>query len=191
MLDTIRGYPIKFIQKASPRQNDAFDFCRIYSFYTEPTAKCQRLKYIIRAEAHKDVFALKFYAARDKNLDNKYNRLINIHTYRGALRIFITCASLIPILLQDYPDSSFIVNGARTIDIFNKVENEIETQRFRIYRTLATKIIGDQHFEHYQFKEISSYLLIRKKLNSEIEEDKKRIKSMFLNLYDIEDICVS
>lgn len=75
MLDSIQGYPINFIQKASPRKNDAFDFCRVYSFYTEPTLQCQRLKYIIRAEAHEDVFAIKFYAARDKNLDDKYNRV--------------------------------------------------------------------------------------------------------------------
>lgn len=188
MLDAIQGYPLKFIQKASSGKNDAFDFCRIYCFYTESTSKCQRLKYIIRAEAHKDVFAIKFYAARDKYLDNKYNRVINTHTYRAVLRIFVTCASLIPILTKDYPDYSYIVNGAQTIDSLNKIENEAETQRFRIYRSLATKIIGEQYFGHYQFKEISSYLIIKKRCNSNIEEDKKRIKSMFLNLYDLDDI---
>lgn len=104
------------------------------------------------------------------------------------MRIFVTCASLIPILVKDYPDFSYIVNGAQTIDPLNKIENEAETQRFRIYRSLATKVIGEQHFGHYQFKEISSYLLIRRRCNSDIGEDKKRIKSMFLNLYDIDDI---
>ncbi len=188
MLDSIQGYPIKFIQKASPKENDAFDFCRIYSFYTDPTPECQRLKYIIRAEAHNDVFALKFYAARDKNLDNKYNRIMGIHTYKGALKIFITCAALIPILAKDFPEASYIVNGARTIDHLNKVEDGNETQRFRIYRTLATKIIGEQQYEHYQFKEISSYLLVKRKKDINIENEKNRIKSIFMDRYEIEDI---
>lgn len=188
MLDSIQAYPISFIQKASPTGNDAFDFCRIYAFYTDPTPECQRLKYIVRAEAHDDVFAIKFYAARDKNLDDKYNRIMSVHTYKGALRIFVTCASLIPLLAKDFPNASYIVNGARTIDRFRKVEGENETQRFRIYRTLAIKIIGEQQFGHYQFKEISSYLLVKKKPNVDIEEDKARIKSIFIDRYDIEDV---
>lgn len=69
MLENIQAYPIKFIQRMSPHTNDAFDFCRIYCFYTDATLTCQKLKYIIRAEAHKDVFAIKFYGARDSKLD--------------------------------------------------------------------------------------------------------------------------
>ncbi len=188
MLDSIQAYPINFIQKASSKENDAFDFCWIYSFYTEPTDGCQRLKYIIRAEAHDDVFAIKFYAARDKGLDDKYNRIMGVHSYKGALRIFLTCASLIPVLSQKFPDASYIVNGARTINHLKKVEDENETQRFRIYRALALKIIGKQHFKHYQFKEISSYLLVKRKPGVEVEEEKQRIKSIFMDRYDIEDV---
>lgn len=188
MLESIKGYPIQFIQKSSPSKNDMFDFCMVYCFYTKPTSKSQRLKYIIRAEAHDDVFAIKFYTARDKALDDKYNRVIGAYDYTGTLRIFVTCASLIPILMEKFPTYSFIVNGARTIDSSNKIENESETQRFRIYRALATKIIGEQSFKHYQFKEISSYLLIRRKPDINTEEDKNRIKAIFLDRYDIEDI---
>lgn len=188
MLEKIQAYPIKFIQKASPNLDDAFDFCRVYRFYTDAIPTCQRLKYIIRAEAHERVFAIKFYAARDKKLDNKYNRILGVYDYISALRILVTCASLIPELMQEFPEYSYIVNGARTIDINKKIENESETQRFRVYRALATKIIGTQSFEHYQFKEISSYLLVRKLLNINIEDEKNRIKQMFLNRYEIEDI---
>lgn len=173
MLEKVQAYDIKFIQKASPTSSDAFDFCRVYRFYTDAIPTCQRLKYIIRAEAHNKVFAIKFYAARDKKLDNKYNRTLGVYDYISALRIFVTCASLIPKLMKDFPDYSFIVNGARTIDINKKIENESETQRFRVYRALATRIIGTQLFEHYQFKEISSYLLIRKQPNINIEDEKK------------------
>lgn len=75
------------------------------------------MKYIIRAEAHEDVFAIKFYAARDKRDDNKCNKILNIHSYSGSLRIFLTCASIVPIILEKYPLSSFIINGARSIDL--------------------------------------------------------------------------
>lgn len=186
MLEQLQAYPIRFIQKASPKGGDAFDFCRIYSFYTEATPTCQRLKYILRAEAHEDVFAIKFYAARDTKLDDKYNRILGVHSYTNALKIFLTCASLIPILMVDFPTYSYIVNGARTIDVNKNIEGESETQRFRIYRALATKIIGTQLFEHYQFKEISSYLLVRKKTDVNIENEKNRIKNIFLERYSLQ-----
>ena len=85
MLDSIEPYDIHFIQKASPTSNgDAFDFSYIYKFRTERTVKYQSLKYIIRVEAIGDLFAIKFYAARDGKLDNKYNLLfkhITIHKH--------------------------------------------------------------------------------------------------------------
>lgn len=189
MLDNIKAYSIQFIQKVSSSPNDTFDFCMVYCFYTEPKDKAsQRLKYIIRAEAHRDVFAIKFYATRDKHLDYKYNRILDTHSYIETLRIFYTCASLIPILMKDYPEASFIVNGARSIDVTNKIEDGSETQRFRIYRTLATMIVGEKTFIHYQFKEVSSYLLLRKKNGIDIEEDKNRVKNIFLERYGIEDM---
>ena len=72
MFDRIQPFELKYIQKASPKEGDAFDFSLIYKFYTDRTKEYQRLKYIIRAEAYEDVFAIKFYAARDRRLDNKY-----------------------------------------------------------------------------------------------------------------------
>lgn len=188
MLDKYQPYIIKFIQKTSPSLDDVFDFCRVYKFFTQASPTCQKLKYIIRAEAHDKVFAIKFYAARDRKLDNKYNRILGVHSYRNTLRIMITCASLIPELMKDFPDYSYIVNGARTIDINNKIEDEAETQRFRIYRNIAAQIIGTTYFEHYQFKEISSYLLVNKKYNINVEDQKDRIKEMFLSRYEINNV---
>ena len=46
-------------------------------------------------------FAIKFYAARDRKLDNKYNRIIKVHGYKGAMGIFITCASVIPMIIKN------------------------------------------------------------------------------------------
>lgn len=72
MLDNIKPYELKKIQKASPLKSDAFDVSYIYSFRTERTDKHQSLKYIVRVEKFEDVFAIKFYAKRDHKLDTKY-----------------------------------------------------------------------------------------------------------------------
>lgn len=135
MFDRIQPFELKYIQKASPKEGDAFDFSLIYKFYTDRTKEYQRLKYIIRAEAYEDVFAIKFYAARDRKLDNKYNRIVKAHDYRGAMRIFVTCASIIPIIIEKYPNFSFAVNGAESMDMeSDKVESRSNNQRFRIYK---------------------------------------------------------
>ena len=118
MLDNISPYKCYFIQKASPSNGDAFDFSYIYKFYTDRTDKYQRLKYIIRVEAHDSVFALKFYAARDRKLDKKYNRILQAHGYTNSLRIFVTCAYLVPEILKKHPNASFAINGASSIDIY-------------------------------------------------------------------------
>ena len=124
MLDSLKSYPLHFIQKASPGEGDAFDFAYIYKFYTERTERYQRLKYIMRVEAYEDVFAIKFYAARDRQLDDKYNRILRVHKYKGAIRTFLTCAEVVLQLYAQYPFASFIVQGASSKDfISGKEEN--------------------------------------------------------------------
>ena len=123
MLDNIRPYKMIFIQKASPNVGDAFDFAYIYKFYSNRKDICQRLKYIVRVEVTNDIFAIKFYAARDKKLDNKYNRILKMHNYTETLRIFMTCASIVPLILQKFPLASFVINGAQSLDLeSNKIE---------------------------------------------------------------------
>lgn len=95
MLDSVKSYPLYFVQKASPGEGDAFDFAYIYKFYTERTSQYQRLKYVMRVEAYEDVFAIKFYAARDRKLDEKYNRILRAHSYWGTMCTFLTCAEVV------------------------------------------------------------------------------------------------
>lgn len=181
MLDQIQPFQLKFIQKASPKEGDAFDFSLIYKFHTDRTTLCQRLKYIIRVEAYEDVFAIKFYAARDRKLDNKYNRIVKAHNYKSALKIFVTCASIIPCLIKEYPHASFAVNGAESMDMeSDKVESRESNQRFRIYRTIALNLFGRETFEHFEYKNVSSYILVNRKGCEHIEIKKDNIKDMFL-----------
>lgn len=187
MLDNIRPYDIHFIQKASPGDGDAFHLSYIYKFRSNKTDKYQSLKYIIRVEVIDDIYAIKFYAARDRKLDNKYNRIIKAHNYSGTLRIFVTCASIVPIILEDYPLASFIINGAQSLDLkSNKIEDRANNQRFRLYKNVAIRLFGKEVFEHYEFPEISSYLIVNRRKCSDIEEKKNRIKETLLNIYDIE-----
>ena len=37
MFDRIQPFELKYIQKASPKEGDAFDFSLIYKFYTDKT----------------------------------------------------------------------------------------------------------------------------------------------------------
>lgn len=147
MLDNISPYKCYFIQKASPSNGDAFDFSYIYKFYTDRTDKYQRLKYIIRVEAHDSVFALKFYAARDRKLDKKYNRILQAHGYTNSLRIFVTCAYLVPEILKKHPNASFAINGASSIDIYSrKREGKYDNQRFRIYKVISNILFTRDKF---------------------------------------------
>lgn len=181
MLDKLRPYNLYFIQKASPGEGDAFDYALIYKFYTERTEEYQRLKYIIRIEVFEDVFALKFYAARDRKMEDKYNRIIKAHNYSGVMRIFLTCAFLILKLHEEFPTYSFVINGAESNDLEgNKVEGKNSTQRFRIYRIFALQVFGREKFEHYQYPSVSSYMLVNRNGDEDIESKAERIKDMFI-----------
>lgn len=186
MLDNIHPYKYEFIQKASPLTEDAFDFAYIYKFYTDRDNTCQRLKYIIRAESHDFVFAIKFYAARDKKSDKKYNRILKAHKYVKTLSIFVTCAYLVPEILKKHQNASFAINGARSIDLrSDKIEGEANNQRFRIYKEISRRLFTKEKFEHFEFEEISSYLLVNKDCDN-IYKRKDEIKEVFLSRYIIE-----
>lgn len=88
MFEYCEPFKISFIQKASPSEGDAFDFAFIYKFFTDGSSSVQKFKYILRAEVFEDVFAIKFYAARDRKLDNKYNRILRVHDYKSITRLF-------------------------------------------------------------------------------------------------------
>lgn len=187
MLDSVEPYDIHFIQKASPGPGDAFDFSYIYKFRTDRTKHYQSLKYIIRVEANGDVFAIKFYAARDKKLDDKYSRIIKAHSYLDTLRIFITCASVVSPLLKKHPRVSFVINGAQSMDLKSgKMESSSNNQRFRLYRYIAMRLFGRSVFEHYNFPEVSSYLIVNRSGCQDVELKKHEIMQRLVNIYDID-----
>lgn len=117
----------------------------------------------------------------------RYLSKTKMHNYTETLRIFMTCASIVPLILQKFPLASFVINGAQSLDLeSNKIEGRANDQRFRLYKNMATQLFGKERFEHYEFIEISSYLMVNKKECSDIERKKDRIKETLLNLYDID-----
>jgi hypothetical protein len=127
------------------------------------------------------VFAIKFYAKIHKRSDLKYSKIIN----KGDLiNILLTAAKVIPILLKDYTTASFAFSGARSIDIYSqKVESYQLNQRFRVYRGLITKVFGSEKFTHFQYEEISAYMLVNNS-SSDINEKEREIAKMFTETYN-------
>lgn len=136
----------------------------------------------MHADYHQeDVFAIKFYAQKDKQDDHKYSRLTN----KGdVFNILITCLRVIPIILTDYPTSLFGFIGSRTVDrASGTVEDFQNTQRFRVYCGIVEGTIGEQTFEHFVYEEVSGYLLVNRSA-PDIDAKEQVINRMFSNTYN-------
>jgi hypothetical protein len=172
------GYSLKFVQKKPCKDHSNHLFSLIYKFYSPVT----KYIYILHADYHKEnVFAIKFYAKKDRNSDYKYSRLTN----KGDVgNILITCLKAVPIILQDYPEASFGFIGSRTIDKESyTVEDYRNNQRFRIYKRVVEQKIGFNVFGHYVYEDISGYLLINKLTKQDTDSKEKAIIKMFEETY--------
>ena len=178
MIYTQQPYPLRFIQLERCKDITPHLFTYIYKFRSPAT----KYYYVLRADYHaENVFAVKFYAQQHKHSDYKYSKLTN----KGdVIRILITCLSVIPPLLDEFPGASFGFIGSRTIDkVSRRVEGFNRTQRFRVYRKIVNETIGPDTFEHFEYPDISGYLLINR--DSENIEEKERILiRMFSDTYE-------
>jgi len=172
------GYALKFIQRDRIKDQSAHLQSYIYKFFSEKT----KLFYIVKADYHKyNVFAIKFYPKSYRGYKEKYNTITN----KGDVQnILITCAKVIPLLLKDFPTSSFGFIGSPSIDArSNRVENYVINQRFRIYRQIVSQKIGTSTFVHFEYEQISAYLLINR-ANSDIQTYELNVSQMFCETYD-------
>lgn len=185
MFDNIRPYNLKRIQRDhSSKVCKLFDECFVYKFFTDKNTKGGPTRYIARAERYGECIAVKFYPQSAEE-DYRYSISTNRFSFRGVLQIILTCANLIPILMKKYPNASFIIKASEGIDLqLNTEEPEQNNQRFRIYRYAISKVIGDDHFEHYEYPNVSAYLLLNKKSGAKKDELEKFLVEKF-NLEDI------
>lgn len=171
------GYELIFVQIDRCRDVSAHLLSYIFKFFSSKTG----YNYILRAEYHsEDVFAVKFYCKKDKRSRFKYHKIVN----KGDVgNIFITCLKVIPILLQKYPTASFGICGSPTIDFKSKmIENYANNQRFRTYCYVISLKIGTETFTHYDYQNVSSYLLLNNK-NPDLETKENLIIKMFSDTY--------
>ena len=185
MIFTHSGYKLRFVQKR-PINEDDHIFSLIFTFISPVT----KYKYILIADFHtQDLFAIKFYCSKDKKSEFKYSNIIN----KGdAMNIFATCASVIPILLIDYPKASFGLCASRSIDRRTLLLEPVQqNQRFKIYSCLIKAKFGSQTFTHFQYPQISSYLLINNDCEDVVIKERAIIVALcttYPNLPDISSI---
>lgn len=159
-------------------EQDRSDHLYTYLFRFKSTHT--RLTYILRAEYHKnDVFGVKFFAKPHRDSEKKYSLLTN----KGyALRIFLTCASVVPKLLECYPKASFGLIGSRMLDEENQeIEDPDRNIRYRVYQKVIEDLFGNDTFAHYAYPKISGYLLLNKK--RDVDHTKAAIEKMFIDNY--------
>jgi len=177
--DKYPGYELKFIQKRNCKDGSAHLFSLIYKFRSPVT----KLDYVLTADYHEeDVFAVKFYAKMHRKSEFKYSLIVN----RGDLgNILMTCLKVIPLILQEYPNASFGFIGSRSYDRKSKtLENYQNTQRYNVYTYLVNKTIGHKTFQHYQYDELSGYLLVNRKNLWNIQVKERAIAKMFALTYN-------
>ena len=115
--------------------------------------------YILNADYHnEDVFAIKFYCKKDSKSDYKYSKIINKGDFGNIL---VSCAKVIPLLLETYPTASFAFCASRSVDSKNNTVEQLPlNQRFQTYRYIAEKKFGPITFTHFEYPHISCYLMV-------------------------------
>lgn len=173
------GYDLQFIQKRRIKDGSAHLFSFLYKFYSPVT----ELQYVLTADYHEgDFFAIKFYAKMHRKSDFKYSLITN----KGDVgNLLVTCLKCVPVLLETHPTASFGFVGSRTYDkVSKKLEDYSNTQRFRIYREFVMAKIGADIFKHYEYEDISGYLLVNRNCAMDIEAKERELVTMLAETYN-------
>lgn len=180
-------YCLKFVQSdKAHNKNDGFEYCYVYKFFAWSCKYKCAFKYIIRAEAHDDCFAIKYYCVRNKHSEYKYSRVLNFFSPIEVKRIMEVCASVIPIILKIHPNASFCFLGSQSMDESGRIEGRSNTQRYRIYCELVRRIFGDKLFYITLHNEVSGCVFVNKRFNSNYADSEKRIVAYLSEIYDFE-----
>jgi hypothetical protein len=166
------GYKFALVSKTTISKT-LFLRQRIYSF----RSLFRRYHAIVEEYEH-SVFIVKFFPVSHKLSDKKYNVIFNDY---DAPRVIRTCIDIMLSIASENALSSFGFIGANTIsDDF--YENEINTQRFRIYRHIMLNFFKEDSFSHLEESSISAYLMVNKK-NKNFVELTPKIVEMFQKIY--------
>lgn len=189
MFDNIRPYELKRIQiDHSPKINELFEECFIYKFFTDEQTKGGKTRYIARAEVYGESIAVKFYP-QSADEEHRYSASTNRFTFKGVIKVILTCAKLIPEMMEIFPNASFVIKASEGIDLqTNTEEQESNNQRFRIYKYALNQVIGNENFQHYEYPDISVYFLINKRDCDDLEDKHERIKKELIGEFNLVDL---
>ncbi len=176
-------YPLQFVQCNRLKDESGNLPTFIYKFFSPRT----RLIYIVRVEClRENLFALKFYCKKDRKSDRKYQKLTNRGDVSAILK---TCLSVLPEMLQQFPESSFCFIASRSLDQYNHLREAMAAnQRFRVYREFINQMVGEERFTHVVNEAVSGYLLLNN-CNQQPENKIAEIKTWLAYTYpDLGDL---
>ena len=116
-------------------------------------------KYIVHLERYvKDTYVVKFFPARLKQLENKFNIVANDHMMQGvvgtALQIFAWHWQV---------NRRASLGFVATPSILGHLKEErVNNQRFRIYKKVMQNVFGEETFSHFVDVANSAYLMVNK-----------------------------
>ncbi len=80
--------------------------------------------------------------------------------------------------------ASFAFIGSRTYEKTSKrLEDYKNTQRFRVYKQLVWKKIGNATFMHVEYEIISGYMLVNRHSADNLQEKERSLAAMFAETY--------
>lgn len=177
MIITSHPYPIKLIQRKQKWFKAPYISRYIFTFVSSR----KKLRFVIEIdEFEHNFYAIKFYPKHLKKSVDRYNLITN---NGDVIRILLSCASSIPIILEKNKLASFGFVGSRIKSKKNKSFSEsfYQNKRYRIYSTLIQEVIGNKYFDHFEFNNLSAYLLLNK-----ANTNPKRLKKTILNMIQYE-----
>lgn len=165
-----------------------YQYAYIYKLYAYSKKFNAIFKYIIRAEAHNECFAIKFYCSRAKHSDFPYSKILDIFSSVEVKKLLFGVSKVILMILEKIPTASFCFNGARTNVANFYTETMDETKRYRVYIELLKRFIGEEKIKIEIFPKISSCILINKNANNkDTSVTKNQILNYMTAMYDIDE----
>lgn len=119
------------------------------------------------------IYIVEFYLRKDRfsRKREKYGKITN----RGnAFKVISTCFKVMASVFQQDRLASFAFIGAASTTPFME-ENEMETQRFRIYRYASLNLFDEILFEQLQNAEKSGYLILNNKADKPVVKAKVEV----------------
>lgn len=124
------------------------------------------------------IYIIKFHLAIHKSHPNKYKYIVN---NRDPFRVIRTSFDIALKILEDSPTASFGFIGCQSEKKPNE-KNQVNTQRFRIYKYITSNYFGYLGFTHSTSKEHSAYLLINN-FHKDVAKFNSEAIDIFKNIY--------